>query len=218
MTEGLAVAAGAVGFAIGTENLAPITSPSTRCGCTGLRPTFGPSPPHRRPHGPLAGGPVDKVGPIARLFEGHCPHPRRHHGADRASPSSIRALLQLRRASRSAEASVHRIAKKMFQRKTAAAPKQSASHHLDAASPRGHIRASISMSPTGLHSLRNHPPQSRPRQVCEESHPRQQTPTTSLKAQGPTGSWPTSSLQAWFIPCRQVIQADRLRRQTAAIG
>src|SRR5262249_56190083 len=36
-----AVAAGCVAFAIGSETLGSISSPSTRCGCTGLRPTFG---------------------------------------------------------------------------------------------------------------------------------------------------------------------------------
>ena len=36
-----AVAAGCVPFAIGSETLGSISSPSTRCGCTGLRPSFG---------------------------------------------------------------------------------------------------------------------------------------------------------------------------------
>ncbi|MGH9661011.1 MAG: amidase, partial [Bryobacteraceae bacterium] len=36
-----ATAAGLVGFAIGTETLGSILSPSARCGVTGLRPTFG---------------------------------------------------------------------------------------------------------------------------------------------------------------------------------
>nr|NIP27263.1 amidase [Phycisphaerae bacterium]NIX31078.1 amidase [Phycisphaerae bacterium] len=36
-----AAAAGLVGFAIGTETWGSIVSPSTRCGVTGLRPTYG---------------------------------------------------------------------------------------------------------------------------------------------------------------------------------
>src|SRR5437763_1837306 len=36
-----ATAAGLVGFSIGTETLGSIVSPSSRCGCTGLRPTYG---------------------------------------------------------------------------------------------------------------------------------------------------------------------------------
>ncbi|MFM9012903.1 MAG: amidase family protein, partial [Gemmatimonadota bacterium] len=38
---GSATAAGCVGFAIGSETLGSISSPSTRNGVTGLRPTFG---------------------------------------------------------------------------------------------------------------------------------------------------------------------------------
>ncbi|HXI92699.1 MAG TPA: amidase, partial [Blastocatellia bacterium] len=36
-----ATSAGLVGFSIGTETLGSIVSPSTRCGCAGLRPTYG---------------------------------------------------------------------------------------------------------------------------------------------------------------------------------
>ena len=58
-----AVAAGLVPFAIGTETLGSIVSPSTRCGTTGLRPTFG----RVSRHGGMAlSWSMDKVGPIAR--------------------------------------------------------------------------------------------------------------------------------------------------------
>lgn len=61
-----ATAAGCVGFSIGTETLGSISSPSTRCGCTGLRPTFG--------HVPRTGAMAlswsqDKLGPICRAVE-----------------------------------------------------------------------------------------------------------------------------------------------------
>jgi Asp-tRNA(Asn)/Glu-tRNA(Gln) amidotransferase A subunit family amidase len=56
-------AAGCVGFAIGTETWGSIVSPSTRCGTTGLRPTFG----RVSRHGVMAlSWTMDKVGPIAR--------------------------------------------------------------------------------------------------------------------------------------------------------
>ncbi len=61
-----AVAAGLVGFAIGSETLGSIVSPSTRCGTAGLRPTFG-----RVPRGgamPLCWS-MDKLGPICREVE-----------------------------------------------------------------------------------------------------------------------------------------------------
>jgi Asp-tRNA(Asn)/Glu-tRNA(Gln) amidotransferase A subunit family amidase len=61
-----ATAAGCVGFAIGSETLGSISSPSTRCGVTGLRPTFG--------HVPRTGAMAlswsqDKLGPICRAVE-----------------------------------------------------------------------------------------------------------------------------------------------------
>jgi Asp-tRNA(Asn)/Glu-tRNA(Gln) amidotransferase A subunit family amidase len=58
-----AVAAGCVGFAIGSETLGSISSPSTRCGCTGLRPTFGLVP---RTGAMALSWSMDKLGPIAR--------------------------------------------------------------------------------------------------------------------------------------------------------
>jgi Asp-tRNA(Asn)/Glu-tRNA(Gln) amidotransferase A subunit family amidase len=61
-----ATAAGCVGFGVGSETLGSISSPSTRCGCTGLRPTFG--------HVPRTGAMAlswsqDKLGPLCRAVE-----------------------------------------------------------------------------------------------------------------------------------------------------
>ena len=56
-------AAGLVGFAIGTETLGSIVSPSTRCGATGLRPSFG----RVSRQGAMAlSWSMDKIGPICR--------------------------------------------------------------------------------------------------------------------------------------------------------
>lgn len=61
-----ATAAGLVPFAIGTETWGSIVSPCTRCGVTGLRPTFG----RVSRHGVMAlSWTMDKVGPIARSAE-----------------------------------------------------------------------------------------------------------------------------------------------------
>jgi len=61
-----ATAAGLVGFAIGTETLGSIVSPSTRCGVTGLRPTFG----RVSRHGAMAlSWSMDKIGPLCRTVE-----------------------------------------------------------------------------------------------------------------------------------------------------
>ena len=61
-----AVAAGCVAFAIGSETLGSISSPSTRCGVTGLRPTFGMVP---RTGAMALSWTMDKLGPIARSVE-----------------------------------------------------------------------------------------------------------------------------------------------------
>ena len=61
-----AVAAGCVGFAIGSETLGSIASPSTRCGTTGLRPSFGMVP---RTGAMALSWTMDKLGPICRSVE-----------------------------------------------------------------------------------------------------------------------------------------------------
>ena len=61
-----AVSAGCVAFAIGTETLGSISSPSTRCGVTGLRPTFGFVP---RTGAMALSWTMDKIGPISRSAE-----------------------------------------------------------------------------------------------------------------------------------------------------
>ena len=61
-----ATAAGLCSFAIGTETLGSITSPSERCGTTGLRPTFG----RVSRSGCMAlCWSLDKIGPICRSVE-----------------------------------------------------------------------------------------------------------------------------------------------------
>lgn len=61
-----AVAAGCLPFAIGSETLGSIVSPSTECGTTGLRPTFG----RVSKYGAMAlSWSMDKLGPITRSVE-----------------------------------------------------------------------------------------------------------------------------------------------------
>ncbi len=63
---GAATAAGLVGFSIGSETMGSIVSPSTRCGLTGLRPTFG----RVSRHGAMAlSWSLDKLGPMCRSVE-----------------------------------------------------------------------------------------------------------------------------------------------------
>ena len=61
-----AVSAGLLPFAIGSETWGSIVSPSTRCGATGLRPTFG----RVSRNGAMAlSWSMDKLGPICRAVE-----------------------------------------------------------------------------------------------------------------------------------------------------
>ncbi len=61
-----ATAAGLVAFAIGSETWGSIVSPSTRCGTSGLRPTFG----RVSRYGAMTlSWSMDKIGPIARSVE-----------------------------------------------------------------------------------------------------------------------------------------------------
>ena len=61
-----ATAAGLVAFAIGTETWGSIVSPSTRCGVTGLRPTFGRV---SRAGAMALSWSMDKAGPICRTAQ-----------------------------------------------------------------------------------------------------------------------------------------------------
>jgi Asp-tRNA(Asn)/Glu-tRNA(Gln) amidotransferase A subunit family amidase len=61
-----ATAAGCVAFAVGSETLGSISSPSTRCGVTGLRPTFGFVP---RTGAMALSWTMDKLGPLCRAVE-----------------------------------------------------------------------------------------------------------------------------------------------------
>jgi len=61
-----ATTAGLVAFAIGTETYGSIVSPSTRCGVTGLRPTYGRV---SRTGAMALSWSMDKIGPLCRTVE-----------------------------------------------------------------------------------------------------------------------------------------------------
>lgn len=78
--------AGLVSFSIGTETLGSIVSPSSRCGTTGLRPTFGRIP---RTGAMALCWSLDKFGPICRHVEDTALVLAAVNGADNGDPSSI---------------------------------------------------------------------------------------------------------------------------------
>jgi Asp-tRNA(Asn)/Glu-tRNA(Gln) amidotransferase A subunit family amidase len=86
--SGSATAAGLVAFAIGTETLGSIVYPSTRCGVTGLRPTFGRVP---RTGAMALCWTLDKIGPMCRSVADTALVLAAINGADPADPFSIEA-------------------------------------------------------------------------------------------------------------------------------
>lgn len=79
-----ATAAGCVAFSIGSETLGSISSPATRCGCTGLRPSFGLVP---RTGAMALSWSMDKLGPICRAVEDCALVLEAIYGPDGADPS-----------------------------------------------------------------------------------------------------------------------------------
>ena len=85
-----ATSAGLVGFSIGTETLGSIISPSTRCGVTGLRPTYG----RVSRFGAMGlSWTMDKVGPICRSTEDCALVLRALYGPDGKDLSVVEAPL-----------------------------------------------------------------------------------------------------------------------------
>lgn len=81
-----ATVAGLVPFAIGTETWGSITSPSSTCGATGLRPTFGSI---SRSGAMTLSWSLDKVGPICRSAEDAAVVFNYIHGTDGLDQSAV---------------------------------------------------------------------------------------------------------------------------------
>jgi Asp-tRNA(Asn)/Glu-tRNA(Gln) amidotransferase A subunit family amidase len=79
-----ATVAGLVGFAIGSETLGSIVSPATRCGATGLRPTFGWV---SRAGAMALSWSMDKLGPLCRTVEDCALVMAAIHGPDGKDPT-----------------------------------------------------------------------------------------------------------------------------------
>ena len=81
-----AVVAGLVGFTLGSETLGSIVSPSTRCGATGLRPTFG----RVSRYGCMTlCWTMDKIGPLCRSVEDCALVLGAIQGSDQRDPTAV---------------------------------------------------------------------------------------------------------------------------------
>lgn len=83
-----ATAAGMIAFGIGSETLGSISSPSTRVGTTGLRPTFGRVP---RTGAMALSWTMDKLGPLCRSAEDCALVLDAIYGPDGKDPAAIEA-------------------------------------------------------------------------------------------------------------------------------
>jgi Asp-tRNA(Asn)/Glu-tRNA(Gln) amidotransferase A subunit family amidase len=81
-----ATAAGCVAFGIGTETSGSIVSPTSRCGLSALRPTFGRVSRHG---GMVLAWTQDRVGPICRTPEDAAMVFNVLHGVDEKDPSTV---------------------------------------------------------------------------------------------------------------------------------
>jgi len=87
-----ATVAGLIPFAIGTETLGSIISPSSTCGATGLRPTFGSV---SRSGAMTLSWSLDKVGPICRSAEDAATVFSFIHGTDGNDLSAVNRVFNL---------------------------------------------------------------------------------------------------------------------------
>jgi len=89
-----ATAGGCVAFGIGTETSGSIVSPTSRCGLSALRPTFGRV---SRQGGMVLAWSQDRVGPITRTVEDAAMVFNAIHGVDEKDPSTVTTPFQFDR-------------------------------------------------------------------------------------------------------------------------
>jgi Asp-tRNA(Asn)/Glu-tRNA(Gln) amidotransferase A subunit family amidase len=199
-----AVAAGLVGFGIGSETLGSIVSPSVRCGITGLRPTFGRVP---RTGAMTLCWSLDKLGPMTRSVEDAMLVLQAISGPDASDLSSATGKLDF-----DAGASVRGLRVGYFpgwMKENPATDVDRAA--LDAVRKAGMLPVEVSIPDWPYDSLELI--------LFAESAAAFEELTLShavdqLKVQVPD-AWPNLFRQARFLSAVDFVQADRLRRSVA---
>jgi Asp-tRNA(Asn)/Glu-tRNA(Gln) amidotransferase A subunit family amidase len=201
---GAAVAAGLVGFAIGSETQGSIVSPSMRCGVTGLRPTFGRVP---RTGAMTLSWSCDKLGAMARSVEDTILVLHAISGPDPADVASVPSKLAFDSAADVAHLRVGYIPAWM---QTAPATEVDRAA-LDTVKKLGMKPVEVSLPDWPYDSL-NIILFAEAAAAFEEltlSHKVDQ-----LKMQVPD-AWPNTFRQSRFLSAVDFVQADRLRRKVA---
>jgi Asp-tRNA(Asn)/Glu-tRNA(Gln) amidotransferase A subunit family amidase len=197
-----AVAAGLVGFSIGTETYGSIVSPCMRCGATGLRPTFGRV---ARTGAMALCWSLDKIGPITRTVEDSMLVLQAINGGDAGDPSSVTVPI-VYDASRPLDEIRVGYNPKWFEGDQA---NDIDREILEVVRHLGVKLVEIDLPDWPYDTLLNI-------LLCEAAAAFEELTRTnlddSLKWQQPQ-AWPNTFRQAWFIPGIEYVQADRFRRQ-----
>ncbi|AFL87588.1 amidase, Asp-tRNAAsn/Glu-tRNAGln amidotransferase A subunit [Terriglobus roseus DSM 18391] len=201
---GAAVGAGLVGFAIGSETEGSITSPSMRCGVTGLRPTYGRVP---RSGAMALAWSLDKLGPMTRSVEDTMMVLQAIAGADAGDVASVDAAMPF-----DASAGAKGLRVGYFPKWMAEAPATDVDRHaLEVAKQLGMVPVEVSLPDWPYGSLNTI--------LFAEAAASFEELTLSnaddqLKMQVPD-AWPNSFRQARFLSAVDFVQADRMRRRVA---
>ena len=201
---GAAVAAGLVGFAIGSETEGSIVSPSMRCGVTGLRPTYGRVP---RTGAMTLAWSLDKLGPMARGVEDTIMVLQAISGSDAGDVASVDAALRFDASSR-----VRGLRVGYFPKWMAEAPATDVDRNaLQTAKQLGMVPVEVQLPDWPYGNLNTI--------LFAEAAAAFEELTLSntddqLKMQVPD-AWPNSFRQARFLSAVDFVQADRMRRAVA---
>jgi Asp-tRNA(Asn)/Glu-tRNA(Gln) amidotransferase A subunit family amidase len=201
---GAAVAAGLVGFAIGSETQGSIVSPSMRCGVTGLRPTYGRVP---RTGAMTLSWTCDKLGPMARSVEDTMLVLRAISGPDPGDTASVPSKLAF-----DAGASVAGMRVGYFPVWMKSAPATEVDRAaLDTVKKLGMVPVEVSLPDWPYDSL-NIILFAESAAAFEQSTLNHKV--DELKMQVPD-AWPNTFRQSRFLSAVDFVQADRLRRKVA---
>jgi len=199
-----AVAAGCVPFAIGTETLGSIVSPSVRCGTTGLRPTFGRVP---RDGAMALCWSWDKVGPITRSVLDTGFVLEAIHGANDADPSSVTQPFTA--PTRAAMRGLRLAYDPAWLAGGSESRQNPFAQTLDAARACGAEVVERTITPPADPSLLVTSLMSEAAAAFEEMTRSNTDDQLSWQADE---AWPNSFRQTWFVPAIELVQAERLRR------
>lgn len=201
---GSAVAAGLVGFAIGSETEGSIIAPSMRCGVTGLRPTYGRVP---RTGAMALAWSMDKLGPMARSVEDTMLVLQAISGADAGDAASIDAALPF-----DASQAVKGLRLGYFPAWMKEAPATDVDRHaLEVAKQLGMMPVEVSLPDWPYGNLNTI-------LFAEAAAAFEELTLTNaddqLRMQVPD-AWPNTFRQSRFLSAVDFVQADRLRRKVA---